>query len=523
MKLRYIAIPALVVAALMTTSCIDDETNYGGNAIPTITVDVPATEDGELPEVNFNYGEEATIEPKISYDGSGELSYEWSVGTYDNGVKGPLEVVGTDRNFKYFFPIGGSYYAHLKITDGTVGYVQEYQVNINRSFEQGYLILSSDRDGNGNIVFIKDLTPEEKEDGKTNLITENCLERINPHFEKEPIVGAAIMRFSWPKDITRVLLTCESKAIYLDPNTFTAISTITYGSLISGFKADRLIPSAASTMVYDSAMKRYLTLRGEDMIAIESSAMVGHIYDVTYYGTYYAWGNQNFEVYYINRSPLEINASSGYFGWINDRNVVDDNGYQIFKDHELVNVFMGKTSQYYDESPYGSGYADYHPCDVISRNTVTGKYYSVRLRGFGSQDSEIVNMGRGEMAVTENTAIPTTEGPVAVAETYDRVYYHIGNRVYAMIYQNNTYVLPDKNQYCLSYPEDETVTYMTVNVNTDDLIVATVSKSTGRGNVYIYPVADVRSNNPDTAPVNEYKNCADRISYIVYKPRVANL
>lgn len=153
-------ISAAAVLALLTTSCIDDSSSYGGNELPVLTIKVPG--DAEMPVYNFAYGTDCELTPDVTYNGSGELSYEWSIGTYTDGVKGKLEVVSTEKTLKYFFPNGGAYYAHLKVTDGTVGIVQDYELSINRTFEQGYLVLSNKDNGEGNLVFIKDLTREEK-------------------------------------------------------------------------------------------------------------------------------------------------------------------------------------------------------------------------------------------------------------------------------------------------------------------------------------------------------------------------
>lgn len=142
MKTRYITLVLCgMLSAGWLSSCIDDNSKYGDNPIPSLSVTVPTTDPDKLPEVNFNYGEECVIEPKINYDGTGELKYEWSVGTLNNGVKGELKVVSDKPILNYSFASGGSYYAHLKITDGIVGVVQEYQVNINPYFEQGYMVI----------------------------------------------------------------------------------------------------------------------------------------------------------------------------------------------------------------------------------------------------------------------------------------------------------------------------------------------------------------------------------------------
>ena len=94
----------------------------------------------------------------------------------------------------------------------------------------------------------------------------------------------------------------------------------------------------------------------------------------------------------------------------------------------------------------------------------------------------------------------------------------------ALLLSDNSFSFPSTSQACLSYPGEE-VTALYVrdssrNDGSDQLCVATVNQATGRGNLYIYKVADVRTDNPNPTPVDSYKNCADRITTIFYKPRV---
>ena len=518
MKLRY-KLSGMFAITVMTllSSCIDDSSNYGGMPVPELKVITNEPDPDKLPIVNFNYGEDCVIDPKINYNGTGKLEYEWSVGTLNNGVKGELEYVGSEPVLNYFFHQGGSYYAHLKVTDGVVGAVQDYQVNINRSFEQGYLIVSNDANNIGNLAFIKDITPEDKEAGITSLVMEHCLERVNENFTPENIAGATMMRLSWPSSITRILVSCGSKSMFIDPNTFISIATIDHQSVIPGFKADMLV-GGSNALAYDSKMRRFITLRGEDMLGIVSSEERG-TFDTFFYGTYYAWGTQYYHNFFVNRSPLNV-FHMGYGGQINCNELVDNNGTPIFENQELVSVFMGETEEVYDE--YYDYWYDIYPTHIITRDLTDGKYYHVKLSGFSPNDSEILFYSRIEIPCTSLTAIPATEGPTAVSETYHRTYYSNGNNVYVLLVNETGIALPSTSQAALSFPADEEVTFMTINTSNDDLLVATANKNTGRGNVYIYESANVRTDMPGAKAKAEYKDCADRISNIFYKPRVAN-
>ncbi len=529
MKTRYITLVLCgMLSAGWLSSCIDDNSKYGDNPIPSLSVTVPTTDPDKLPEVNFNYGEECVIEPKINYDGTGELKYEWSVGTLNNGVKGELKVVSDKPILNYSFDSGGSYYAHLKITDGIVGVVQEYQVNINRTFEQGYMVISSNREDIGNLVFIKDLTPEDKEAGITSIIMEHCIERVNENATPENITGVVIARYNdfvtgRPVPVTRVVVGFGSKTMFLDPNTFVSLSTTYHQNIIPGFKA-RFLIGGTNTTAYDPEMKKGITVRGSSMLGVEASLYTGHDFETVFYGTDYRYGTQYYNNYFVKRQPLSISYIGSNTGTWGDDKALTYGDSPLFQNHKLINVFMGEQASTIENYPsYGEMTVNYDPCYVLTQETSTGKYYYTHLyMKDASPACEIKLMDRREIACDGNTAIPAIEGPIAVSSTYHRIYYSNDNRVYAMTMNNGAANWPAINQSCIEFPANEEVTYMTINTNTQELIVATTDKTTNRGNVYIYDAADVRTDNPGATPKLSYPDCADRISFIVYKPRVAN-
>lgn len=530
MKFNYIN---LTLAGVLTlcglSSCIDDSTNYGDAPIPQLKVEVPATGDVDaLPEVNFNLGEECVINPNIVYDGLGELQYEWSVGTYNNGVKGPLEVVSNERELHHKFEAGGSYYAHLNVTDGNVGFSQDYQVNINRTFEQGYLIVSNSRDNIGNLAFIKDLTPEEKEQGLSPIIMEHCLEAINEGTKSEYLAGVNVLLVSWPKTTTRIVASYGSTSYYLDPNTFMSIATISHDDVIPGFNA-RCAIGGSDVLVYDPDMNRFVSLFTYDMIGVEENryASGDFAFDYRNFFAYTAYGNINYNNFFVRRSPFRV-FFIDYYGTRVDNTmmVIDDYGtplgYNPFEGHKGLSVFGGLSMVYYFEY-YGEMYAQsFYPCCVISRDEATGQYWYTRLRGFGSYDTDMRMESRSEIAVTPDTAIPDEESAFVLSETYQRAYYVNNNKVYVMTFNEEKVNLPATSQAVLSYPSNEEITYMTINTDTEELIVATADKSTGRGSLYFYDSANVRTDSPNAPAKAYYPDCADRITFVTYKPRVAD-
>lgn len=146
MKIRHITFPLLLLV-MGLSSCISDDSEGVSVLVPTIGIETDDTT--SMPVKNFNLGNDAVITPKISYSGQDELVYTWYVGTYKNGVKGEMKMVSNDKTLSHRFTNGGNYYAHLTVTDGRVGAARDYRINIRRTFEEGYLIVSNDANGKG--------------------------------------------------------------------------------------------------------------------------------------------------------------------------------------------------------------------------------------------------------------------------------------------------------------------------------------------------------------------------------------
>lgn len=522
---KIILFPALVsLIAVSTTSCIDDNSSYGGEPLPTISVTVPGDE--EMPVYSFNYGEDCVITPEISYNGSGELTYEWSVGTFANGVKGPLEVVGNDKTLTYFFPQGGSYYAHLVISDGKVGLVQDYEISINRTFEQGYMIISNTPSGEGNLVFIKDLTREEIEAGIPQTIMENCLQRVNPNLANNKLIGSQLVQwYAWSGSnvvqMTRLAVMTSKEGYYVDPNTFVVSSNIKYEDIVPGFNGDQFFLTGLTLVIVDNTSKKYVSLNSQYMFGFESSLYKGTSFDLIQSNIFQLGQNQMSNVYYVNLSPLVLSITAAYSPdkWSSSNTIADkdENGNPFFTNEELIAIFKG------EGIPTEYGGSSY-PATLITRNKNTGDYYVTAFTGIGDYTDSLIFSFRSKITTSASSQLPDLNSQIVCSDTYHRSFFSKGNQIFVMLKDRNTYNFPSVAQAAITFPSNEEVSYMTIRSQSgsENLIVATVDSNTGRGNIYFYDVRDVRTDNPNPAALSTYKNCADRISYITYKPRIAN-
>lgn len=498
-------------------SCVEDNSIYGSGMVTTLKVNVPTSD--KMPEMNFNYGEECVVKPDVSYSGSKTLTYEWSVGSYEDQVRGNLTKVSNEQELRYKFPKGGVYYAHLTITDGEVGTVQEWQLNVNRTFESGWTIISNNAKGEGNLCFIKDLTPEEIAAGKEPIIMEHSLEKTNDGIPVEKLVGGIMIHLTWPTDITRVCVSTATKGYFLDPNTFTAISTIDYTKASPGFEADYLCGSASNPKVTDYGTGKWITLDGANMFGYMPESWQGHKTYALFSGSYESWGNINYNhVYVKSLNPLQFENNSGYHAYFDLPDWIDSsemtwNGAPAFENEELVTAFQG-------EGVPGT-WSTYYYMYIITRNKQTGKIYNNYISDFGDTAYGFDFKWKVEIP-SEGKAVPASMSSIAASDTYHRTYFYNGNKVYTMLPDGNSFSLPTTEQASLSFAADEEVTYLAINVvnGKERLFVATCNKGTGRGSLYIYNPADVRTDNPGATPLNKYLNCADRITSAFYKPSI---
>lgn len=485
--------------ALIMFSCVSDDSSDGGADIPQLTI-AGGGDDGEMLVKNFNLGEECVITPEITYQGGGsesELKYEWSIGSYSNGSKGKLEAAGSEKELRHNFLEGGSYYAHLVVTDGKVGAVMDYQININRTFEEGYMLVSNDEEGNGNLAFIKIMTPEETAAGTPQICMEHCVERMNEGVETGRLVGAIHAISTWPKEVHRLLLSDEDRCLILEPNTFVAIADLSYSDIYNGFKASRFIPSY-NPFAYDESGKS-VHINTANMFTFESNGFKGVQFDDAFTYTYTMWGSSNTQLMVAKYNEGEILEYNSNYGKLMDTG-------DLLKDENIVTAFGFKSESAYSASSY-----------ILTQSKEdVSKYYMRKLQiaymsyyGTGT---------RSEFTASDDTAMPERGTRVVYSPKYDRFFYAIDNKIYVCL-PGNENPLPLKTEYALSFSSDEAVTFINVNADTEELYIATYNSSTKRGNFYIYSTADVRTDNQNKAvPAAEHKSVADKIIDVVYKP-----
>lgn len=510
MKTRNIfsAWALMATLSLTMTACISDDSNEGSYNIPQLNV--KGADGDEMPTYNFYLGSDCVITPEITYTGGDEanLKYSWKIGSMANGVMGELEEVSSERDLKYTFTSGGTYYAHFTVSDGQVGKAVNYRININRTFEEGYLLTSTDADGKGNLAFVKILTPEEVAEGQKPVIIEHSLETMNEGYSEQGLIRAVIGTVTWPKVIKRVLVSTDKHCYIVDPNNFTIITDIKYEDLYPGFKATHFMPDAYTPWAYDSSTKKFAHINLTYMFPYEYQYYLGCNAEDFVSCKYMMWGSESVYTFFNNYSQNKVAMFSSYAPYFGIDTFFPDTE-DLLAGHQLITTFYGTQP--------GSNYVT--PTYILSRDETTGDI----VLWSNSEDSYYYvtsNFTRQDFAATASTAVPSRGTTLVASASYQRYYYAVGNCVYVLL-TTTEFVLPDKSQYALQFGSNEEITFMDVNLSTDELFVATYDNTSKRGNFYIYDCKDVRIDNATAVkPKAEYKSCAGRISNIVYKPSI---
>ena len=494
--------------SMTLTACVTDDSSEGGNTIPQLNV--KGADSDEMTTYNFYLGNDCVISPDITYSGGNEenLKYSWKIGTMANGLMGKLEEVSNERDLKYTFTSGGTYYAHFTVSDGLVGKAVNYRININRTFEEGYLLTSTDADGKGNLAFVKILTPEEVAEGQKQVVIEHSLETMNKGYSEQGLLSAVIGTVTWPKTIKRVLVSTDKHCYVVDPNNFTIITDIKYEDLYPGFKATHFMPDAYTPWAYDSSTKKFAHINLTYMFPYEYQYYKGCNAEDFVTCKYMSWGSESVYTFFNNYSQNKVAMFSSYAPYFGIDTYFPDTD-NLLEGQQLITSFYGTQP--------GSNYIT--PTYIMARDEATG---NITLWSNSADSYYYINsnFSRQDFTPTASSAIPEKGSRLVASASYQRYYYAVGNCVYVLL-TTTDFVLPEKSQYALQFGSNEEITYMDVNMKTDELYVATYDNGSKRGNFYIYDCKDVRLDNAAAAkPKAEYKSCAGRITNIIYKPSI---
>ena len=501
-KLTYL----LFFLALGLTACVDDDSR--GITTPLPELSIAGSDSETMPVYNVYYGDEFTLDPGVEAT-SENLTYTWSYGTYTEVTagsfqKGDLTTVSNEPVLRFSFPAEGMYYVHLNVTDGQVGAVMEYRVNVTNYYDKGILVVANSADGRGNLGFIKELTPEDIAAGATWQLEEHTLEAVNPDLgEVGTLVGAdRTNAASTPFEQNGILIVAfDDHCLYVNPTTFEVNARSNYDEVFTGFRATHFLSAdsyASFPFVYDKNMGESIHIQEAYWFLYSHSTDIFHYkYDDVITG--YTWqssiNSKTLDPVYIDYSIPEIYMNNSMFGRFGTEDLLEgQNLLMVARETTSSNLHIVAQSR---ENPL-----------ELTQYTLSQQY--------NLPDYDYVYFRNdGETTYTASTSdgIPAVGTHMTLSQESQVAFYPIGGGLYAYYLLNPSPTLPTTP--LIAYPAGEEITCLNVNVATNELYVGTYTEATGRGNVYIYAVESLDQG--DVQPKREFPQSTDRIADIRYK------
>ena len=502
-KLTYL----ILFLALGLTACVDDDSR--GITTPLPELSIAGSDSETMPVYNVYYGDELTIDPQVQAT-SENLSYTWGYGTYTevsagNFQKGDLTTVSNEPVFRFSFPEEGSYYVHLTVTDGTVGGVMEYRVNVTNYYDKGILVVANSADGRGNLGFIKELTAEDLAAGATWQLEEHALEAVNPDLEVGTLIGAdRTNAASSPFEQNGILIVAfDDHCLYVNPTTFEVNARSNYDEMFTGFRATHFLSAnsyASYPFVYDKEMGESIHIQEAYWFLYSHSSPLYHeSYEdiITGYFWQESINSKTLKPGFINYSTSEV------YDYDNNTGMVFGTG-DMLEGNQLLMVVRETNSSAATYHLIAQGKEN--PLK-IAQYTLAGSTYNDNWEPVFNEPDSVV------YTATTSDGIPAVGTHMALSQESLLAFYPIGGGLYAYQMFNASPRLPSTP--LITYPAGEEITCLNVNVATNELYVGTYTEATGRGNVYIYDVESLRQGN--VQPKREFPQSTDRIVDIRYK------
>ncbi len=502
MKINYRVF--ICMASLMwLSSCISEDSNMGDKEVSTISI---VGSDAEtMPVVNVTLGELCVIEPEVTVKGASEqsLSYKWSIGTYRNQVKGKLEEVGREKVLNYSFKEGGGYYAHLVVSNEEAGRVIEYQINVNRPFEEGILIASNDADGSANLGFIS---------AADYSIREHSIEYLNPELKLKNLVGAGRMNYNMSFNgpiMDIVAVSTEDKCYVFEATTLELMNVGDYHSIDPNFKASNftIVDSyMGAPVAYDKDSKSSLHIDPHyGLVFQEQDAFFTEKFEDIFWYYYDYWGTP-----YM--APVGVDYSTSTVYHYEPYATLDGEGNleASFSDLNILSVMKKK-------EPEG----DYSTCPVYVIGTAKDNSEKVKiyeLEYLIDEETEAFYFWQAKLITdyecSPETVLPAKGQLLVESPTSLSVFYTIGNKLYVFYPYNPSPTFP--TSAALTF--DEEITSLSINDATDEVYIGTYNATTKRGSIYIYDAGEININ-VTAQPKRSFLSCVGRIESICYKNR----
>lgn len=503
----------------MFAACNRDDSTGIIRSVSEITIQ------DETEELNVNFGFELVRKAKVSQTIPDiPLTYEWAAAPYTSETAtDTLKVISEEEELHYTFRQRGKHRLRLKVFNGDEAVFKDYTVWVNAAFEEGVMMLAEDENGEGNLSFLKTLTPEEIEAGVEEKILEHCFSTVNPGVDMKNPVGFVKILLDYGSSNKKFIMVMQDKIYFADPSTLELIGTTPINGDYAGEKARTFVASdyygcypfiqtengkiihveKKFNFLYNNTSALYQNANAglyEDMITQTSIANAKVGIETT--------------VFFLNYSTSTITTTYGYFPIVESK--------EMFKDEDIITIF--KENNIPTQSKvYAITSSKKDKNELIIRNISfqpTQDY----------SDCDMIANSKYSYTLNSGDKCPAQGIQFVGCSTYGMAFWHEGSEIYAWNYLNPESKLPNTPVIDIKQADNAgsnvEITYITtsnalvnrVPINIDQwLYVGVYDKDTKRGSLYIYDCTKIGQ--PGLKPYKQFDNQTDRIKFITDKTR----
>ncbi len=511
MKQLYI----LPILLLLFAACNRDDSTGIIRSVSEITIE------DETEELNVDFGFELIRKVPVSQTMPDlPLAYEWAAAPYTGETTtDTLKIVSEEEELHHTFRQRGKHRLRLKVSNEHEAVFKEYTVWVNAAFEGGIMLLAEDENGEGNLSFLKTLTPEEIEAGVKEKIVEHCFSKINPEVDMKNPIGFVKTAVDYGSSVAKFIMVMPDKVYFADPSTLELIGTTPIDGEYAGEKAHTFIAAdyfggfpfiRTENGKIIHVDKKYYFLHDNANIIFQN-ANAG-LYEDMIVQPGIASGNAGIEI-----TPLFLNYSTStltysYFGYY----LLESK--QLLKNEDIITVFKENNSSYSSK--------------LYAVTSLKGNKNELIIRNLGIDNNtwEFKEASKYSYTLALGDQCPAQGTQLVGCSTYGMALWHEGSEIYAWNYLNPEPKFPNKPVIDVKQADNAgtniEITYMTTSnalqnytpVNIDQwLYVGVYDKDTKRGSLYIYDCTKIGQ--PGLKPYKQFDNQTDRIKFITDKTR----
>lgn len=521
MKQLYI----LPILLLLFAACNRDDSTGIIRSVSEITIE------DETEELNVDFGFELIRKANVTQTMPDvPLTYEWAAAPYTSETAtDTLKVISEEEELHYTFRQRGKHRLRLKVFNGHEAVFKDYIVWVNAAFEEGIMLLAEDENGEGDLSFLKTLTPEEIEAGVEEKILEHCFSTVNPGIDmKNPIGFIKIPGDDWFGKQPKFIIAMPDKIYFANPSTLELIGTTPIDGEYKGETAKTFIASDYSycTPFIQTHSGKIIHINKDYYFLFNNSSTFyenAHNYEQLITQYFIASGNAG-----IHTALFLLNYSTSTLCALDLSLNIPVESKNLLKNEDIVTIFKENNAQYISR--------------LYSISSTKGDNSQMHIRLLkinydkidwetGQHEASIQETTKYSYTLASGDKCPAQGTQLVGCSTYGMALWHEGSEIYAWNYLNPEPKFPNKPVIDVKQADNAgtnvEITYMATSQvlatrtnpgNIDKwLYVGVYDKDTKRGSLYIYDCTKIGQ--PGLKPYKQFDNQTDRIKFITDKTR----